>query len=321
MKRLPIILAALAALAVLLESALYTVAENEQVLLTEFGKIVGNSVSTPGLHWRSPFIQDVHSFDKRWLEWDGSPNQIPTRDKKYIWIDVFARWRISDPVKFYKRMRDEQSAQSRLDDIIDGEIRNVIASNDLIDVVRSSAREFERGDEAEDAQDEEAVFTPKLGREQIQVAAKDELQKICNRYDMGIEILQLVLQDVNPPEPVRESFNEVNQAIQERERAINQAWANYNSVIPEAKGKAEQQIQNAEGYGLERVNNAHGDVQRFVALQTEYEKAPAVTHSRLYLEAIGESLPKARHRVIVDSNVKGVLPLYGLGLSPEGAKP
>ncbi|HKU38012.1 MAG TPA: protease modulator HflC, partial [Polyangiales bacterium] len=147
----------------LVHGSMYTVAENEQVLITQFGRIVGGAVTQPGLHWKVPFSQEVHSFDKRWLEWDGSPNQIPTRDKKYIWIDAFARWRISDPVKFYKRLRDEPSAQSRLDDIIDGEVRNVIANHDLIDIVRSSAREFERGDETDEMVEDAAVFTPKLG--------------------------------------------------------------------------------------------------------------------------------------------------------------
>ena len=118
---------------------------------------------------------------------------------------------------------------------------------------------------------------------------------LCNRYQMGIEILQLVLQDVNPPEAVRDSFNEVNQAIQERERSINQAWASYNSVIPEAEGKAEQTIQSAEGYATERVNNAHGEVARFLALANRVSrKAPAVTRSRLYLETIDEGAAESQ---------------------------
>ena len=151
-----------------------------------------------------------------------------------------------------------------------------------------------------------------VGRERIQAQARDELQGLCNHYQMGIEVLQLVLQDVNPPEAVRDSFNEVNQAIQERERAINQAWAAYNSVIPEAEGKAQQAVQNAEGYATERVNNARGEVQRFISIEAEYRKAPAVTRARLYLENIDKVLPKAKRRVIIDDSLKGVLPLFGL---------
>ena len=97
-----------------------------------------------GLHMKVPFIQTVYPFDKRWLEWSGDPNQIPTRDKKYIWVDAFTRWRIEDPLLFYQRVTDERSAQSRLDDIVDGETRNVIANNDLIEVVRSTDRVFPR---------------------------------------------------------------------------------------------------------------------------------------------------------------------------------
>jgi len=112
---------------VTLNSALYTVGETEQTLITQFGEPVGSAHTDPGLHVKVPFIQIVHRFDKRWLEWDGDPNQIPTRDKKYIWVDTYSRWRIGDPLRFYQRVRDERGAQSRLDDIVDGETRNVIA--------------------------------------------------------------------------------------------------------------------------------------------------------------------------------------------------
>jgi membrane protease subunit HflK len=137
---------------------------------------------------------------------------------------------------------------------------------------------------------------------------------------MGIEILQLVLQDVNPPERVRDSFNEVNQAIQEREREINEAWAGYNSKIPEAEGKAQQALASAEGYAAERVNNARGEVQRFLAIEQEYKKAPAITRTRLYLENVDKVLPKARRKVIIDDSIKGVLPLFGMNPRTEGTK-
>ena len=113
-----------------------------------------------------------------------------------------------------------------------------------------------------------------IGREAIALQAKEELQRLCNFYGIGIEVQQLVLQDVNPPDPVKPAFNEVNQAIQEKERAINDAWADYNKAVPRAKGEAEQAVRAAEGYALERVNNAQGDAQRFEALYEEYRKAP-----------------------------------------------
>ena len=146
MKRSMIVTAVLAILAVaVLSSATYTVSETEQVVITQFGQPIGESITAPGLHVKLPFVQDINVFDKRWLEWDGDANQVPTRDKKYIWVDTYARWRIADPLRFFQRLRDERGAQSRLDDIIDGETRNVIANHNLIEVVRSSNRAVRTG--------------------------------------------------------------------------------------------------------------------------------------------------------------------------------
>jgi membrane protease subunit HflK len=152
-----------------------------------------------------------------------------------------------------------------------------------------------------------------VGRAEIALAAKEELQRLCNFYGIGIEVLQLVLQDVNPPGPVRPAFNEVNQAIQERERAINEAWAEYNQAVPRAKGEAEQAVRAAEGYALERENKALGDGQRFDSLYEEYRKAPDVTRKRMYLETMGVLLPQLGRKVIVDDKARGVLPLLQLG--------
>jgi len=154
-----------------------------------------------------------------------------------------------------------------------------------------------------------------IGREGIAAEAKLELQRLCDLYGIGIEVQQLVLQDVNPPDPVKPAFNEVNQAIQEKERAINDAWAEYNRAVPLAKGQAEQSIRSAEGYALERVNIAEGDAHRFAAIQAEYSRAPLVTRRRLYLEAMTEVLPKAGRRIIVDDKAKGILPLLNLTAS------
>ena len=136
-----LILAAAAALLVFLST--YTVSETEQAILTQFGEPVGGTVTKAGLHLKAPLMQIVHRFDKRWLEFEGSPNQIPTKDKKYIWVETYARWRIVDPLKFYQNVGDERGAQSRLDDIIDGQTRNAVASFDLLEIVRSSTREFQ----------------------------------------------------------------------------------------------------------------------------------------------------------------------------------
>ena len=155
-----------------------------------------------------------------------------------------------------------------------------------------------------------------IGRAEIALAAREELQRLCDLYGIGIEVQQLVLQDVNPPAPVRPAFNEVNQAIQEKERAINEAWAEYNQAVPRAKGEAEQAVRSAEGYALERENKALGDAQRFDSLYEEYRKAPEVTRKRMYLETMGTLVPKLGRKVIVDDKARGVLPLLQL----DGAK-
>jgi membrane protease subunit HflK len=207
-----------------------------------------------------------------------------TGDLNVANVEWIVQYKIKDPYQFTFRMRD---VRGTLRDVGETVMRKVVGDNSVTEVLT-------------------------VGRERIQLQAKDEMQQMCNHFQMGVEILQLVLQDVNPPEAVRDSFNEVNQAIQERERSINQGWANYNSVIPEAEGKALQTVQAAEGYATERVNNARGEVQRFLAIESEYKKAPAVTRARLYLENVDRVMPRAKHRVIIDDSLKGILPLFGL---------
>ena len=156
-----------------------------------------------------------------------------------------------------------------------------------------------------------------IGREAIALQAQEELQRLCTRYKIGISVQQLVLQDVNPPDPVKPAFNEVNQAIQEKERAINDAWADYNKAVPRARGEAEQAVRAAEGYAVERVNNAQGDARRFEAFHEEYRKAPAVTRKRIYLETMGTLIPKVGRKLVLDEKARGILPLLQL----EGARP
>jgi membrane protease subunit HflK len=160
-----------------------------------------------------------------------------------------------------------------------------------------------------------------IGRAEIALKAKEELQRLCDLYGIGIEIQQLVLQDVNPPDPVRPAFNEVNEAIQEKERAINEAWAEYNQAVPRAKGEAEQMVRAAEGYALERENHALGDARRFEALYEEYRRAPDVTRRRMYLETMTALLPRLGRKVILDEKARGVLPLLQLDGVAKEVKP
>lgn len=194
-------------------SAGYVVNEAEQVILTQFGRPVGRPVSAPGFHFKLPFVQQVHRFDKRFLEWDGEANQLPTRDKRFIWVDTYARWRISDPLKFFQRLKDERGAQTRLDDILDGETRNSIANHDLVEVVRTTNR-TPALDESQTAEELVTLDPIEVGREKIreEILAKSQ----ARTEDLGIEILDVRLKRINYVAEVQEKV--FDRMIAERER-------------------------------------------------------------------------------------------------------
>jgi membrane protease subunit HflK len=216
---------------------------------------------------------------------DEKISNMLTGDLNVAVVEWIVQYKISDPYLYAFRVRN---VGTTLRDMTEAAMRQVIGDHSVTEVLT-------------------------VGRESIQVRAREKLQQMCDTYETGVRVLQLVLQNVDPPESVRPSFNEVNQAIQERERSINEAWAEYSRVIPEAKGKAEQAIQAAEGYATERVNQAKGHADRFLALQREYAKAPQVTRSRLYLETMASVLPKAGKRFVLDKEMKGLLPVLPLG--------
>ena len=170
--------AAVAWVVIVLMSSFYQIHETETVIITQFGRPVGTPVTEPGFRFKVPFLQVVNRFDKRLLEWDGSANEVPTRDKEFITADTYALWRISDPLRFYQRVRDDRGADTRLDDIIDGVTRNAITTHDLVDVVRGSSQEI-------------------LARE-ILVRASERAQ------ELGIEVLDLHFKRINYIEAVRE---------------------------------------------------------------------------------------------------------------------
>jgi modulator of FtsH protease HflK len=147
------------------------------------------------------------------------------------------------------------------------------------------------------------------GRQRVALESKLLLQELADRYETGVDIQQVVLQDVNPPDPVKPSFNEVNQAIQEKERAINEAYAELNREIPRARGEVEETLRAAEGYAIERVNRARGEADRFARIYDEYRKAPDVTRRRMYLETVSLVLQRAGQKVVVDESTKGMTPL------------
>jgi membrane protease subunit HflC len=177
-----------------LSSATYQVHEVNQVIITQFGEPSGEPVTEPGLHFKIPFVQQTNYFEKRFLEWDGNPNQVPTKDKRFIWVDTYARWRIVDPLRFFQRLRDELGAQSRLDDILDGETRNAVARYDLIEIVRSTNRD---PDTVQIESDEETAILDEIemGRQKI---AAEILERAAGRTeDLGIELLDLRLKRIN----------------------------------------------------------------------------------------------------------------------------
>jgi membrane protease subunit HflK len=157
------------------------------------------------------------------------------------------------------------------------------------------------------------------GRQAVASESKLLLQELADRYETGVDIQQVVLQDVNPPDAVKASFNEVNQAIQEKERAINEAHAELNRAIPRAKGESEETLRQAEGYAIERINRARGEADRFQKIYAEYKKAPEVTRKRMYLETMPEVLKRAGHKMVIDDVAKGITPLLRLEGSDEAA--
>jgi membrane protease subunit HflC len=220
MRQFVLVAAGVVALLILifLSGATYIVDETEQVVLTQFGSPVGDPVTTPGLKWKLPFIQTANRFEKRFLEWDGDKNQLPTKDKRFIHVDTYARWRISDPLKFFQRLRDERGGQSRLDDILDGETRNTIAKHKLIEVVRSTNREFAGSEELAEELAPEAQQTIEFGRA---VLAAEVLASAQGRTaDLGIEILDFRFKRLNYVEEVRREV--YARMISERNRIAEQ---------------------------------------------------------------------------------------------------
>jgi len=151
-----------------------------------------------------------------------------------------------------------------------------------------------------------------IGRQEIASEVERRLQELCDQYEMGLKVEQVVLQDVNPPDEVKSSFNEVNQAQQEREKKINNARSEFNKVIPRARGEAQQAIQEAEGYATDRVNRAQGDAARFTEVLAAYSKWPVVTRRRMYLETMQRVLPKVQRKIVLDDDLEGLLPLLSL---------
>jgi membrane protease subunit HflC len=234
------ILVAVGAILLILANSAYVVNEFDQVIITQFGKPVGDAIDRPGLRFKTPFIQKVHRFDKRFLEWDGDPNQLPTRDKRFIHVDTYARWKITDPLKFFQRLRDERGAQTRLDDILDGETRNAIANHDLVELIRSNNRTPE---ETELNPDDSSSLDPiQFGRETIRLRVLTTAQ--TRTADLGIEILDMQFKRINYVEEVQRKVYE--RMIAERQRIADRFRSEGEGQAQRIRGERERDLKQIQ---------------------------------------------------------------------------
>lgn len=233
---------------IVLFNALYVVSETNQVIITQFGEPKGENVTSPGLHIKAPFIQKANYFEKRWLEWDGDTNQIPTKDKKFIWIDTYARWRISDPLVYFQRVRDERGAQSRIDDIIDGETRNAIAEYDLIELVRSSNREFELTEELITLDISSDVTEIHTGREKIAQTILERSSQVTP--EIGIELKDVKIKRINYVNEVQVKV--FDRMIAERQRIAAKYRSEGDGSSAEIRGQKERELKRIQS-GAYRV--------------------------------------------------------------------
>ncbi len=290
---------------VILFGSFYQIRPEEMGVILRFGKFV--RTTDPGLHLKLPLgIETLTKVPvQRQLKLEfGFRTEKPgirteyrstaetireaimlTGDLNVAVVEWIVQYKIRDPYKYLFKIRDATSTFRYMNEAI---VRKIIGDNSVDEVIT-------------------------IGRARIAMEAKEDLQKLCDLYEIGIEVNQLILQDVNPPDQVKPAFNEVNEALQEKERKINESWSEYNKEIPKATGEANQMIMAAEGYAMERVNNAKGDANRFISIYKEYARAPLVTRKRLFLEAINDILPNIERKIILDEKQKNVIPLLNLG--------
>ncbi|MDW7760906.1 MAG: FtsH protease activity modulator HflK [Acidobacteriota bacterium] len=290
---------------VLLAGSLYQISPEEIGVILRLGKFV--RTTDPGLHIKIPLgierLTKVPVERQLKMEFGFRTTRVGIRsdyatpaearmesimltgDLNVVVAEWIVQYKIKDAYNYLFKMRDPENTLRAMTESM---IRRVVGDSSVDEILT-------------------------VGRARIAMEGKITLQELCDDYEIGIDINQLIFQDVNPPDPVKPSFNEVNQSIQEKERKINEAWSEYNNEIPRASGEAEQMIRGAEGYLAERVNNALGDAERFMSVYREYAKAPVVTRKRLYLEALNDVLSTIDRKIIFDQSQKNILPLLNLG--------
>ena len=290
---------------IVLSQSIYVVNETEQVVVTQFGRPVGDAVTEPGLKFKTPFVQKANYFDKRYMEWDGDPNQIPTKEKKFIFVDSYARGHITDPLQFYKRLTNERGAQSRLDDIIDGETRDQVASHTLEEVVRNTNRQADTTGKISDII-EDSLALIEVGRKRIQ----DIIQETVNEEtkDLGIEVLDFRFKRINYVEDVRERVydrmkseririadkfrsegeGEASRINGEKERELNQIQSEAYKEAEMIKGKADAEAARiyAEAYNKSRSSRElYSFIKSMETFQSTFDSTTTVilsTDNELY---------------------------------------
>ena len=225
---------------IVVASSAFIVTEMEQVIITRFGKPIRDQFLTPGLKFKVPMVDSANHFDKRFLEWDCSANELPTKDKRFIWVDTYARWRINDPLLFFQRLRDERGAQSRLDDILDGETRNAIAKHNLVEVIRLSNRE----PEIDESQPEESGILEVIekGRERIRQEILTNAQ--ARTADLGIEILDVQFKRINYVEEVRRKV--YDRMVAERQRIADRFRSEGQGEASRILGEMERELKRIQ---------------------------------------------------------------------------
>ena len=238
---------------IVVNDVFYIVDETEQVVITQFGNPVGESVTEPGLNFKVPFIQTANYFEKRYLEWDGDRNQVPTKDKKFIFVDTYARWQITDPLQYFQRLGDERGAQSRLDDILDGETRNAIAAHNLVELIRSTNREpISEGIIADIVTDSLEVI--QTGRDVIQ----EQIQELANERasDLGIAVLDFRFKRINYVEEVRRTV--YDRMISERNRIADKFRSEGQGESSRINGEKERELLRIQSEAFREAETIRG---------------------------------------------------------------
>lgn len=292
------VLVAVVLLAILASSGTYTMAEHEQAVITRFGEPRGKPITEPGLHFKLPIADTVNRFDKRWLDWRGDPNQIPTKDKKYIWVDTFGRWRIVDPLRFFQRLRDERNAQSRLDDIIDGETRNAIASYNLIEAVRSTNRAFE-DDEYFAETGGQTLEKVEIGRDQLTRLIRDRAAEVVREF--GVELVDVQIRRINYVDEVQVKVFE--RMISERRRIAERSRSEGMGRAAEIRGQRERELKEIRSEAYRKAQEVRGTAD--------------AEATRIYAEAFGRDPEFYQFLSTLEAYPKVIDPSTSLFLSTE----